>query len=247
MSHPKLTLALAAALFALPLVATAQENPADETDLAAEEEESIFSWNAALTSDYVFRGVSQTDENPALQLGADLNFDNGFYVGIWGSNVDFGAGGPDIEVDTYIGWNADLSDAMNFDLMLTRYNYLGADDDYGDGDYNELIGTLTWNEMIGFTAAYTNDVWGLDEDGFYYAVNGSWEVGNGFALDAGVGRSLFDDDTGVEDYTDWSLALSRDFGMVNIALGYYGTDSNGEWNFGDTGDDRLVLTFSIGG
>lgn len=247
MKSSKRSLALAAALFAVPLAGLAQENPADETAVAEEEEESIFSWNAALTSDYVFRGVSQTDEEPALQLGADLNFDNGFYVGAWGSNVDFGDGGPDIELDTYLGWNHDLSDAWNLDLMLTRYNYLGEDDDFGDGDYNELIATLTWSEMLAFTAAYTNDVYGLDETGLYYAVAGSWEVGNGFALDAGVGRSLFDAATEIEDYTDWSLAVSRDFGPVNIALGYYGTDSNGDWNFGEAADDRVVLTFSIGG
>ena len=246
MSYRKLSLALATALFALPLVASAQENPADETDVAAEEEESMFSWNAALTSDYVFRGVSQSDEEPALQLGADLAFDNGFYVGAWGSNVDFGEGSPDIELDTYIGWNTDLADTVNLDVMLTRYNYIGESDDFGDGDYNELIGTLTWNEMIAFTAAYTNDVYALEEDGFYYAVNGSWELGGGFGLDAGVGRSLFDEATEIEDYTDWSLSVNRDFGPVNIALGYYGTDSNGDWNFGETADDRVVRTFSIG-
>jgi uncharacterized protein (TIGR02001 family) len=251
MTHRNLKLAIAAALFALPLTAFAQENPADETTIEeatpVEEEESMFSWNAALTSDYVFRGVSQTDEEPALQLGADLAFDNGFYIGAWGSNVDFGEGSPDIELDTYIGWNHDLSDTWNLDLMLTRYNYLGEDDDFGDGDYNELIGALAYDEMLTFTVGYTNDVYNLSENAWYYAVAGSWELGGGFGLDAGIGRSTFADATEIEDYTDWQLSVNRDFGPVNIAAGWYDTDSNGEYNFGDTADGRFVLTLSIEG
>src|SRR3990167_415732 len=110
----------------------------------------MFSWNAALATDYMFRGVSQTDGEASLQLGADLAFDNGIYVGVWGSNVDFGAGGPDIELDTYIGWNVDLSDRWNLDLMLNRYNYIGEQDGYGSIDYNELIGILALDETWSF-------------------------------------------------------------------------------------------------
>ena len=246
MNHKKLSLALAAALFALPLTAFAQDD-AVKADAVVEEEESMFSWNAALTSDYVFRGVSQTDEEPALQLGADLNFDNGIYVGVWGSNVDFGEGSPDIEIDTFIGWNWDLSDSWNLDLMLNRYNYIGEDDDFGDGDYNELIGALAWNEMITLTVGYTNDVYGLDENGYYYGLGGSWELGAGVTLDVGFGLNQFDEATGYEDYNDYSVSVNRDFGPVNAALGFYGTDADGEFNFGETADNRFVLTLSIGG
>ena len=241
----KLSLALAAALFALPLTAFAQEEAAVE-EVAVEEEASIFSWNAALTSDYVFRGVSQNDEKAALQLGADLNFENGFYVGVWGSNVDFGSGGPDVEVDTYIGWNTDLSDTWNLDLMLNRYNYLGEQDGFGDGDYNEFITTLSYDETYSFTFGYTNDVYNLDDDGFYYGVAGSWMLGENVGLDVSIGHSTFGD-TGIEDYNDWSVAFNRDFGPVNAALGIYGTDSSGQDNFGDAADERVVLTLSIGG
>jgi len=237
----KLSLALATALFALPLTAFAQD------EAAAEEEASIYSWNATIASDYVFRGVSQTDEEASLQLGADLNFDSGFYVGVWASNVDFGAGGPDVELDTYIGWNTDLTEVWNLDLMLNRYNYIGEQDGFGDGDYNEFITTLAYDETYSFTFGYTNDVYNLSEDGFYYGAAGSWELGSGFGLDLGVGRSTFDSSTGYDDYTDWSVAVNRDFGIVNAALGYYGTDSSGEDNFGDTAGDRIVLSFSIGG
>jgi uncharacterized protein (TIGR02001 family) len=233
----KTPFALAAALLlALPVAAQAQD-----------EDESPFSWNAAVTSDYVFRGASQTDENPALQLGFDFQLGGGFYVGAWASNVDFGTGGPDVEVDTYIGWNHDLSDEWNFDLMLNRYNYLGERSWYGSSDYLELLGSVTYNEMLTFTIGYSNDVWALDEDGWYYGVAGAFEIGNGFNLDVGVGHSTFDNNTGVEDYTDWTIGINRDFGPVNAGLHYHDTDSNGDYNFGDLGDGRVVLTFSIGG
>ncbi|KFN49675.1 TorF family putative porin [Arenimonas composti] len=236
--YRKTPFALAAALLlALPVAAQAQE----------EEEEGPFSWNAAITSDYVFRGASQSDENPAIQLGFDYELGSGFYVGVWGSTVDFGPGSPSVEIDTYIGWNHDISDAWNFDLMLNRYNYFGEDRAYGDSDYLELIGALTYAEMLTFTLGYSNDVWATGENGWYYGINTSVGIGNGFNLDLGGGWSAFDDATGVEDYADWMIGINRDFGSVNIALGYYDTGKAGDYNFGDTGDGRVVLTFSIGG
>jgi len=234
----KLSFALVAALLALPMTAAAQD---------ADEEESMFSWNLALTSDYVFRGVSQTEEKPAFQIGADLNFGGGFYIGAWASNVDFGDDGPWAEVDTYIGWNHDLSDDWNLDLAINRYNYIGAKDSFGDGDYNEFLAVLSYADTYNFHFGYTNDVYGLDEKAFYYGLDGSWDIGGDFSLGASVGLSTFDSNTGIEDYMDWSVSLSRDFGPVNASLGYFGTDSDGEFNFGKAADDRIVLTFSIGG
>lgn len=244
MNHKKLSLALAAALIALPMLASAQDEMAEE---AAEEESSIYSWNAALTSDYLFRGVSQTDEEPALQLGADLNFDSGFYAGIWASNVDFGPGSPDIEIDTYLGWNTDLSDSWNFDIQVVRYNYIGEDDDFGDGDYNEFIASLAWDETVTLSYGRTNDVYGTGQTGQYFGAAGSWDMGNGVGFDVSLGKSTFGNATGLEDYMDWSVGINRDFGPVNAAIGYHDTDSEGESNFGRAAEERIVLTFSIGG
>ncbi|MGH8030064.1 MAG: TorF family putative porin [Arenimonas sp.] len=257
MTASKLSLALALALFSLPMAAAAQDQaesteatteqtqseetaaPADEA--VAEEEESNFSWNLALTSDYVFRGVSQNSREPALQGGLDYSFgDTGFYVGTWGSNVDFGDGSPDLEIDTYIGWNTDLSDSFNLDVMLSRYNYFGEDEaSFGTIDYNELIGVVTWNEMIAFTAAYTNNYSNTGINSSYVNVTGEWEVAESFTFSAGVGRTEFEDSDG---YTDWMLGISRDFGPVNAALNYYDTNVDGERL-----SDALVLTFKIEG
>lgn len=268
MTLNKLTLALSLALFALPLSAMAQDTTtttdqstdqsADQTadqntqdasaetpaaDAPAEEEsESNLTWNLAVTSDYVFRGISQTDRDPALQGGFDYAFgDSGFYVGTWGSNVDFqDRDGPDVEVDFYGGWNHDFNDDWNGDISLVRYTYYGARDVYGDIDYNEVIGKLAWKEMLTFTVGYANDYSNLDFSSFYTNLSGSWDLGNGFSFGAGFGHTDFSDDNG--SYNDWTIGISKTFGPVECSLDYFDTDVDGPRL-----SDSLVLTFKIGG
>ena len=259
MTPNKIALALAPAALALPMGALAQdatdtadaaqdEAPAADADAAGEEESSNLTWNLADTSDYVFRGISQTDLDPALQGGLDYSFgDTGLYVGAWASNVDFAdSDGPDVELDYYIGWNHDLSDTLNLDLQVVRYSYMGEQDAYGNIDYNEVIGALAYDEMLTFTVAYANDYANEGFSSLYYNLGGSWDVGNDFALNAGVGRTNFSDDVG--SYTDWNLGVSRQFGPVNVALNYY--DVTGGFIddvFGsDKASDRVVLTLSLG-
>ena len=257
MTPNKIALAIALFAFALPMGALAQD--ATETEDAAvaqkeaiepeEEESSNLSWNLALTSDYVFRGITQTEFDPALQGGLDYSFgDTGLYVGAWASNVDFAdSEGPDIELDYYIGWNHDLSETLNLDLSLVRYSYMGEQEAYGNIDYNEVIGALAYDEMLTFTVAYANDYSNSGYSSLYYNLAGSWDLGNDFAVNAGVGRTNFSDDVG--SYTDWNLGVSRQFGPVNAALNYY--DVTGGFIddvFGDEkASDRVVLTLSIEG
>ncbi len=218
----------------------AEQAPAEEAP-AAEEPESNLSWNLSLTSDYVFRGVSQTNRDPALQGGADYKFgSSGWYVGVWGSNVDFNDPiGPDLEVDTYVGYNTDLNDSWNFDAGLFRYNYIGENSGYGNIDYNELIGKLTYDKWLTFTLAYSNDYVNTGDTEFYYHVGGNWELGHGFSLNAGVGYTDIDNTDGL---TDWNIGVSRSFGPVNAALNYYDTDADGPRL-----SDAVVLSLSIGG
>jgi uncharacterized protein (TIGR02001 family) len=260
MTPNKIALALALAAFALPMGALAQDATEPAADVAqdeapttddaesTEEEGSNLSWNLALTSDYVFRGITQTDFDPALQGGLDYSFgDTGLYVGAWASNVDFAdSDGPDIELDYYIGWNHDLSDSLNLDLQLVRYSYLGENEAYGDIDYNEIIGAVAYAEMLTFTVAYADDYARSGYSSLYFNLGGSWDLGNDFAVNAGVGRTKFSDDVG--SYNDWNVGVSRQFGPVNVAVNYY--DVTGGFIddvFGDEkASDRVVLTLSLG-
>jgi len=242
----KLTLALALGLFAAPMLALAQdaatEDQTSDEAPAADESGSNLTWNLSVTSDYVFRGVTQTDFDPALQGGLDYSFgDTGFYVGVWGSNVDFvDPDGPDIELDTYVGWSYDMSDDWNLDLMLTRYNYFGARSAYGNIDYNEFIGKVTYHDMISFTVGYANDYGNAGFSSTYYNLGGNWDIGNDFSLNAGVGHTEFGDNNG--SYNDWNIGVSRQFGRINAALNYYDTNISGP-----RVSDSVVLSLSIDG
>jgi uncharacterized protein (TIGR02001 family) len=167
--------AILAALLAAPAVSFAQEA-----------EESNFSWNAGIVSDYVFRGVTQSNRDVAFQGGLDYAFgDSGFYAGAWASNVDFQAfDGPSVELDAYVGYNTDLGDKFNLDVMLTRYTYHGSESTYGNIDYNELITKFAMNDVATLTVGYTNDYSNTGENVTYVNLGNSWDLGNDYSLNA---------------------------------------------------------------
>lgn len=234
MTPAKLCTALATALLlSLPMAAFAQE--------AEEEETPLINWSIAATSDYVWRGVSQSGEDPTGQVGLTFNIPGGFYAGGWGSGVDFGDGDPKFEVDYFVGYNVDFSDSVNFDVMVNRYTYPGA----SELNFNELITKTTFAETYSLTAAYSNDFGGSDTDAVYVAGGASFGLPKDFSLDLSVGRSMFDDAYS-DDYTDWSIGVSKSVGMFTTSLGYYGTDGSGRDVFGEVADNRLVLTIGIG-
>lgn len=223
--------AILAALLLAPAVSFAQE---------AEESESNFSGNAGIVTDYVFRGVSQTNGDIAMQGGLDYAFgDSGFYVGAWGSNVDFDEfQGPEFEIDAYVGYAADLGEKFNIDLMLTRYNYIGTGDDYGSIDYNEVIAKFAMTNIATLTVGYTDDYVNSGEDATYVSLGNSWDLGNDYSLNASFGRSYFTDG----DFNDWNLGISKTIGPVEIGLNYYDTNLEGP-----RVSDAVVFSFKLGG
>ena len=154
MKTRKLGIALAATMLAaVPFASFAQE---------AEDDYKPFSATLAATSDYVWRGISQTNEDPAFQAGVTYTSKVGIYAGAWTSNVDFGAGDPDWERDFNIGYNTDIGEHVNFDVMVNRYTYGGA----SDLNWNELITKTTFYKTYYVTLTYSNDSWATDENGY---------------------------------------------------------------------------------
>ena len=103
------------------------------------------SGSATITNDYVWRGMTQGAEN-ALQVGVDYNNDNGFYAGVWTSDVDFG-GDVDREVDLYAGWSGALVDGvLDVTVGYIKYDYQG--DAF---DFEEYLVGFSSN---GFTVNY---------------------------------------------------------------------------------------------
>lgn len=228
---------LAGALLAVPLTASAEWEG---------------SANVALTSDYVFRGVSQTDEDPAIQGGLDVSHDSGLYIGTWASNVDFNEedstdpaadDAADMELDVYLGYASEIGD-ISYDVSFLRYFYPGAD---ADLEYNELIAKLGYSDFTG-TLGYSNDVFNSDETGIYYNLSYAHEFMEAFTVTAGAGYYDFDENVngaGAPDsYVDYHVGVAKPFAGFDFDLSWYDTDSDGADLYGDIADSRVVLTIS---
>lgn len=196
--------------------------------------------NVALATDYVFRGFSQTMEDPAISGGFDYAFDNGFSIGTWASNVDFGDDAS-TEIDLYAGYGFDLSGDTTLDLTYVYYLYPGETDSL---NYSEFQASVSFSNNISLGLIYSPDYFGSDDSAIVLNAGYSTALSDQFGLDLHVGYSDADGDDffadGESSYIDYSAAITTSTAGVDLALTYYGTDLDDI----DAADDRIV--FSIG-
>jgi uncharacterized protein (TIGR02001 family) len=186
--------------------------------------------NVALTTDYRFRGISQTDRNPAVQGGFDWSHDSGFYIGTWGSNVDFAGS---LELDYYAGFANDINDSLAFDVGAIYYDYPG---DGGSLEFWEVYGGLSGDigpVSLSGKVSYSDDYFGESGTAFYYDLGASYALPAEFSLGAHYGYQTIDDgaasDAGFfssseDSYQDWSIGVSRSFMGVDLDLSYLDTN-----------------------
>ena len=191
--------------------------------------------NVALTSDYVWRGTSQNQEDLALQGGFDYAHESGFYAGAWGSNVNFG--GASTELDLYAGWGTELESGVGLDVGLIRYSYHGSDI-ASELDFTEAYVGLSYSGL-GFIYSFGDDL------GDQYEVSYGYDLEN---VSLAVAYGNYDVSGDSDDYDYYSAGVSGSFaGKSAIAwdVSYYGTGSDADAIFGnEAADDRLVLTIS---
>lgn len=203
-----------------------------------------FSANVGLYTDYVYRGISQTDEGPALQGGFDWAHDSGLYAGLWGSNVDFNDGDEaHLEIDYYLGF-ANSVEGFHYDVFGLYYSYPGADDSL-DYDFFELGGSLGYDFGVADVTggvAWSPDFFGGIGDAVYYSGAVAVPLPYGFGIDGHVGHQDFDD-SGSTDYTDWSVGLTYAIWGFDLDLRYYDTDLS-EAVCADGCDERVVFGVS---
>jgi len=193
--------------------------------------------NITIVSDYLFRGLSQTSQDPALQGGVEYGSADSWYVGAWGSNVswlsDLSSADAKIsnslEIDLYAGWRIPLNDEWKLDLGLYTYYYPG---DYPSGftrPYTtEAYVGISWSiATLKYSHAFTNTFGFADsKNSDYLDLSANWEFTPGWLLNAHVGHQRIDG-FGAADYTDWKLGVTRSFANgVSIALGYYDTNAD---------------------
>ncbi len=189
--------------------------------LSAAEIESNF----ALSNDYIWRGMTQTDEDFAYSGGVDVTGDNGAYVGIWGSNVDFGDD-ANVEIDAYFGYATETARGVAFDVGYMSYNYPGE----ADLDFEEIYVGVGY-KWVGVTFSE-----GLDKA----PDNVEWSVSLG---DTGLGITYGDYD-GVGKYTLVSYDFPQQIAdRVSIGIGLSDFKSDDDSGPGD--EDGFVITFSM--
>jgi uncharacterized protein (TIGR02001 family) len=159
-----------------------------------------FSGNAALTSDYVWRGSTQALGDPAAQLGFKLAGDSGFYASAWGSNVHFAPGtGANLELDLSAGWAKALSDDWALDVNVLHYGYPHSTIDL---DWTELNGTLTWKGNYWASVGVSNEALGYDASGTYLLLGAKWPVNDRFRFETTAAHYFLDEGTvGRSGYT----------------------------------------------
>ncbi len=153
--------------------------------------------NIGATSNYVWRGVTQTDDAAAVSGGLDYAHEMGFYAGTWASNVDFGDD-TTAEVDVYGGFANELDMGLGYDVGVIYYWYPGGD----DINFTEIQGSLSYGPITGGvnyivdsdvkdTSAFNETF--IDGDIYYY-LGASFEVAPTWTVGGTVGYFDFDDD-----------------------------------------------------
>jgi len=197
-----------------------------------------------MTNNYVWRGVSQTDNKPAVQGNIQYNDDtSGLYAGLWGSNVnfeDFDGNTVTSEIDEFAGLAKSFDNGLGFDLNFTYYSY----PDASSVSYGEvyLKGSYEW---LTLGVAYTNDYGGTEGTGVYYSLDVEHEVPeklamglSGVTATAGIGYYDLDEQAG-NSYVDYRAGLTKAINKI-FSIGIMGTDTNGKL-LGDSLDGPHLL------
>lgn len=191
------------------------------------------SGNATLTTDYVWRGSTQTQGDPAVQAGFKVTGASGFYASAWGSNVEFAPGaGANTELDFTVGWGKALFDDWSVDANVLHYRYPSTATDL---DWTELNGTLTYKGNYWASLGYSNEALGYDADGVYALVGAKFPINDRLRLESSAAHYFLDDAVVARSgYTHgWLSAVWTVKGPLEARLTMHATDSNAKAIFGD--------------
>ena len=207
-----------------------------------------FTATPAVTSDYDFRGISQSAAGPAASVAGDFNT-GGLHVGTWLSTIEWGPTYKGkMEWDALADYTFGSDDTVKLNVGVIDYMYPSMT------DQNTVEPWVTLSKKwFSASAHYTNNWFTLGK-AWYYEANGTFPIGeSGFTIGAHVGRSTGNAWKGIE-YTDGSLSLSKTFGNFTGAVKYVTSDAPeltssqskkayGKANVFET-RDRVVLTIS---
>ncbi len=202
--------------------------------LMAEDNTVTTSANMALTSNYVWRGMTQTDNAPAIQGGIDFGY-NGFYLGTWASNISWTDNdNSSMELDVYAGY-ANSFAGIDYDLGYIRYAYPKVQD---DNNFDEAY--LSLSKDLGFgtlSAKYSKAVDVPTGAAKLYDIEGSYAT----TLPQDIGLTLTYgkyEKTG----TRTLVSLDKTVGKFNLSLAY--SDFSHDSQSGLKDEDHVIATVS---
>lgn len=225
----------AAALLASASVATpafAQDEPAPAVTVSG---------GVTLVSDYRFRGVSLSGEDPAIQGTINLNSSSGFYLGTWASSLEEDLGFGSTEVDLYAGYRTEVAPGTTIDAGLLYYAYPNAD----DLNYFEPYASVTTSfgpatGKIGVAYAWSQKSIGSNDNLYLYGDVLGAIPDSPVTLRAHLGYSDGSLAYG-DNYLDWNVGADIVSGPITFGISYVDTDLPG----GVSGADAAVV-FSVG-
>ncbi len=201
-----------------------------------------FSANAAASSDYLFRGISQTGGEAAVSGGVDWNSGAGFYVGVWGSNVGGGTTGVsgENEIDYYVGYAGEAG-ALSYDIGLVALTYTQED---FFADYEELvIGLGFGNASLTFVQAFDITVPSGEQNALYVAAGYDHPISDTLTASFVLGNWNFD---GNDDYTHFDANLVKSFNDTWEASVGFSTNDNATSSALGTNSDEITFLVSVG-
>lgn len=218
------------------LLATALLSTATFTGAASAE----VSGNIGATSNYIWRGVTQTADDVAVQGGIDYEHESGFYVGTWASNVDFGDD-TTYELDFYAGYGGSFAEDFTYDISYVYYAYPDADSSY---DFGEATFALGWKWLEVSYSQILNtqsDVSGAedDTDWKYLQANLSFPLTEKLSLGLHYGYSSGDvvKDLMEDTYADYNISLSAETDLGTVSFMVSDTDIEGD-------DAKVIVGYS---
>lgn len=206
-----------------------------------------FGGYAALTTDYVKRGVTQSDGNPALQLGGDVSFANGFFLGAWGSTTDINNGPGrqrDHEVNYYFGYAADVTKSWRLSANTVAYVYPGQSGSI-NYNYREYSISGNYDDRLWLEFSYSPDLYHTGASSTNVDLFAEWPLNSVWSIGAGAGRYDTSNLTG-SAYQYWQLGITASFKWADVDLRIHDTDRSVPIiSTPDRANARLVLKIQL--
>ena len=209
------------------------------------------SLNIGVASNYLFRGVTQTDDKAAIQGGIDYEAPSGFYIGTWASNVDFDGAG--YELDLYLGFATELDNGLGFDVGYLYYGYPDASPD--DIAFGEIYGSISFGPFTGglaYTIHSDNDGDLFDSGDLYFHAGLEFELPADLALGLKLGYYDFKNDgkpdVGDANYWHIGASLSREFeslGEISFNVEYADISSSDALGSPNSKDPKVWVGWTL--